>query len=56
MKDEFKAGDRVTAEVVWKDGRTTRSEGVFKFALKDKAYIELSMGVVEVDLETVEEA
>lgn len=57
MKTEFKKGDRVTADVVWKDGRTTRSEGTFQFALKDKAYIELSIGgVAEVDLDTVEEA
>lgn len=57
MKEpRFEKGDQVTAEVRWPGGRVTTTAGTFLFHLGDKAYIETSVGTVEVLLETVEEA
>lgn len=49
-------GTEVTCEIVWKDGRRTHGRGKLLFVDGDKAYVETSLGAVEVDLETVEEA
>ena len=51
---EIAKGERVTADVVWKDGRRTTTSGTLITVADDKAYIDTALGAVEVDAETVE--
>ena len=51
---EIEKGARVSCTVVWKGGRTTASEGTLITVSGDKAYVETSLGPVEVDASTVE--
>ena len=51
---KLKPGDRVSCEVRWKSGRTTTSEGRLISIVGDKAYVETSLGTVEVDLDSVD--
>jgi hypothetical protein len=53
-EQEFKVGDRVTAEVVWKDRRRTVAEGTLITVVDDVAYIETAFGAVAADANTLE--
>ena len=51
---EIAVGATVTAEVVWRDGRRTRTSGSLNMVHGNKAYIKTLYGSVEVDINTVE--